>query len=39
MAGIERHLVAYIEIAQRAERRQVTDIEKGSFTIAGLSLD
>src|SRR3954464_11962714 len=29
MAGFERRLVAYIEIAQRAERRQVTDIDKG----------
>jgi hypothetical protein len=29
MTGVERHLIAHIEIAKRAERRQVADIDKG----------
>jgi hypothetical protein len=29
MTGIKRHLIAHIEIAQRAERRQIADIDKG----------
>ena len=29
MTGTERRLVAHIEVAQRAERRQIADIDKG----------
>jgi hypothetical protein len=29
MTGVKRRLIAHIEIAKRAERRQVADIDKG----------
>jgi hypothetical protein len=38
MTGVKRRRIAHIEIAQRVERRQVADIDKGiAFGMAALS--